>query len=273
LAALTSDQDLAAIGFAFQSSYDAASDPKLGPSPDPSEQISLRYLVGPRQFDSALPRFPAGRLDWVRVSNDFADLLVLASRPDVNIALRNNNPVPPHTDSEFRYSGVGTWASGTRSTSFGEGLFAYGLPTAPGALPASGERFFAAAAQARELNPFQYSEAGAGPDAYFGRATLSFNFATGAVEGALKPVVVNHWYGELPLGEFSFVDARMIPGTPTFSGQLVVPDTNARGWFEGRFTGPNADEVIIRWQAPYFNVLTERWGSLSGVLVGRSSSG
>ena len=44
---------------------------------------------------------------------------------------------------------------------------------------------------------------------------------------------------------------------------------SALGAFDGRFTGPAAEELMARWTAPYLNPSTQQWKDMFGIMVGK----
>lgn len=98
--------------------------------------------------------------------------------------------------------------------------FAYGLATKPGDVPLTGTR----------TCRYSVDDDGDG--------TLVFALATGSLTGNLM-----EFYGtryELPPSQFT-------PGSTTFTAAGPI------GPIEGRFFGPQAEEVVIRWLAPTNN--------------------
>ncbi|RIX26787.1 HupA family protein [Sphingomonas edaphi] len=82
-----------------------------------------------------------------------------------------------------------------------------------------------------------------------GSVNLQFDFGAGTLGGAIHPYL-NTFESVYDLGMLSFVDTVYSSGTANFSGRfntsLVGPNS-----FLGLFTGPNAEEVIGRWEFPF----------------------
>jgi hypothetical protein len=77
-------------------------------------------------------------------------------------------------------------------------------------------------------------------------------------------------YGSL--GEYRLTDIAYSAGGTAFSGKFAVPGASAPdGFFEGFFTGPQAAELMVRWQAPFLHAELKTWGTMFGVWIGKSS--
>ena len=101
-----------------------------------------------------------------------------------------------------------------------------------------------------------------------GDATLQFDFGTGALSGQLDPVLEMNGV-VTDLGSYNFVNTVFGAGSATFSGGLSRTGAPSLGAFDGRFTGPAAQELMSRWTAPYLHPGTQQWSDMFGVWVGR----
>ncbi len=93
-----------------------------------------------------------------------------------------------------------------------------------------------------------------------GTASLLFNFGAGQLSGHFDPVYF--YLGGMgkssPLGQYGFVNTVYSAGSTTFSGQLSNPSVTGVGSFDGMFTGPNAQELMSSWSAPYHDPITNQ---------------
>ena len=101
-----------------------------------------------------------------------------------------------------------------------------------------------------------------------GNATLQFNFGAGTLAGHFDPV---HELNGVStnLGTYNFVSTVFGVGSTSFSGALSLTGTSTLGAFDGRFTGPAAQELMARWTAPCLAPGTQRPGEMFGVWVGK----
>jgi hypothetical protein len=73
----------------------------------------------------------------------------------------------------------------------------------------------------------------------------------------------------LPLGTYDFVNTVYGSGGTSFSGQLSTSGISDKGTFDGIFTGPNAEELMARWIAPYLDPISKSQSQMFGVWVGK----
>lgn len=125
------------------------------------------------------------------------------------------------------------------------GTIVYGVPTAATDLPASGTASFALYGYSASRPAGQTGQASLG-DAFTG--TLEADFAARRLTGSLgrsgEPRVT--------------VATATIAADGTFSGTLTLPGDPGPTNFEGRFTGPQARELMIRWRTSI------QFGTLAG---------
>lgn len=68
------------------------------------------------------------------------------------------------------------------------------------------------------------------------------------------------------LGTYTFVETVYSTGSTSFSGKFAIDGEVVPSWFDGIFNGPQAAEIMARWQAPF--KLDETTGTMSGIWVG-----
>jgi hypothetical protein len=155
------------------------------------------------------------------------------------------------------YSINGTAAAGT------QGFFAYGNATAQANVPTTGNASYKAYLVGNTGTPY------AGNSPYFdvitGSAELRVDFGAGTLTGEMKPEICP-WDCE-PLGVYTFVETVFAQGSTSFSGKFATNGNTLPSLFEGLFTGPQADELMARWQAPY--TYGDTTGTMGGIWIGK----
>jgi len=174
--------------------------------------------------------------------------------------------VPGSHFSPYTYTSFGWWngdvGSNNGQTIHEEGIFAYGIPTAAGDVPTSGSASYSAEITGT-FGANTYPPNGIGGD-----VSLSFNFASGTLSGFMHPKIEDAFDGLfVDFGRYDFAQTVYSTGSTTFSGQLSQAGLSANGTFNGNFTGPNAAELMARFQAPY--KLGGDQGTIAGVWVGK----
>ena len=148
--------------------------------------------------------------------------------------------------------------SGMSPESFG--IVAFGIPTPTSAIPLTGSASYTAFVAGNSIDNLYYIR---------GSASLQFNFGTGALAGHLDPLIYDMGGGLLSLTRYSFTNTVFGAGSTSFSGQLSNPSVAGVGSFSGIFTGPGAQELMARWQAPFVIPYTQQTSQMFGVWVGR----
>jgi hypothetical protein len=130
-----------------------------------------------------------------------------------------------------------------QKTDLTAGWMAFGLATPQSAVPVSGSATYTA------------DVLGYGGAYFDGKATLNFNFGANTLGGNLEV-----WDGEwaprtMSYYQFNFANTVVGSGSNLgqFSGELVNSANSQHGSFNGLFTGPNAQELMARWNATYPN--------------------
>lgn len=147
----------------------------------------------------------------------------------------------------YVYSELASWGNLNLSAEGGFGFFAFGTPTPAGSVPATGTATYAGTV-AGTTDVMQ-------PDFLFGQhfptfvdgtVTLAFDFCAGSLSGEMSLLLG----GATDLGTFAFTQTVFSPGSTTYSGRF---DTDLPGFnfFNGLFTGPNAEETIGSWAVPF----------------------
>ena len=145
------------------------------------------------------------------------------------------------------------------------GVFAYGIPTANGDVPTIGTASYSA-----QLMGMPGARSGQGGYEMDGDAKLTFNFGAGSLTGYMHPIISDAWF-EYDLGQYNFTQTVYSTGSTTFSGKFIVPGggATADSGFDGRFTGPDAAELMAEWHAPFRDPYSGQWANISGLWIGK----
>ena len=165
-------------------------------------------------------------------------------------------PTSTNPEIQLTYTSFGV-TSGYYTSDFG--FVAFGQATPNSAVPVTGSATYDALIAGRPLDLNGLIK---------GSAMFQFDFGAGTLTGHFDPVL--HYNGaDTDLGAYTFTNTVLGVGSATFSGQMTHSGTSSRGAFDGRFTGPAAEELMSRWTAPYLNPTTQQWNDMFGVMVGK----
>ena len=165
-------------------------------------------------------------------------------------------PTSTNPEIQLAYTSFGV-TSGYYLSEFG--FFAFGLATPNSGVPVTGSASYNALIAGATLDSNSQIK---------GDATFQFNFGAGTLSGHLDPVLRSSGV-ETDLGSYSFINTVFGVGSATFSGELSHSGTSSLGAFDGRFTGPAAEELMGRWSAPYLNPSSQQWREMFGIVVGK----
>jgi hypothetical protein len=238
------------------------------------QDVQFGYDASTNSYRISLPGFEPGTLADTGYSGSAGQLATSSGSHVTSGSSTTLQPlfvdlfVPGSSFSPYSYTSFGSWNGKTDVTAAGDilradGIFAYGIPTQPGDVPITGSANYSA--QIR-------GSIGADWMLYVtGTANLSFDFAGGKLSGSMHPGVFDTFDGIImDFGKYDFTQTVYATGGTTFSGKFIVPGLpNADSSFEGNFTGPNAAEVMARFQAPY--VFDGKEGSVFGVWIGKKN--
>jgi hypothetical protein len=262
-----------AMGDSFTRDASGHSSPTSGPS---AEIVQFSYDAASNTYQISLPDFQSGSLANIAY-NGSAGQVAGSSTSQITAGSSSTLqpvfvtlPVPGSSYSPYTYTSFGEWNGQTGVDSAGqsirsEGIFAYGIPTAPGGVPTTGSASYTAQIVAT-LGPNTYPPNGVGGD-----VSLLFNLAAGTLSGSMHPQIIDGFDGIfVDFGRFDFKNTIYSTGSTTFSGQFVVPGLpNASSSFNGNFTGPGAAELMAQFQTPY--LLSGEQGTISGIWVGKKN--
>jgi hypothetical protein len=165
-------------------------------------------------------------------------------------------PTSTNPEIQLAYTSFGT-TNGYYAPQFG--FVAFGQATPQSGVPVTGSATYNGLIAGRPLDQYAVIS---------GAATFQFNYGAGTLAGRMDPVFEYDGV-RTNLGTYNFVNTVFGTGSATFSGRLSNSGTANLGSFEGRFTGPAAEELMARWAAPYRNPSTQQWNEMFGVIVGR----
>lgn len=141
---------------------------------------------------------------------------------------------------------------------------AFGIATPSDSVPTTGSAVYKAeiAGVARATH---------GTDLYqfsvYGGAQFEFDFGSGKLSGYMEPHLNGGWDAPAPLARYTFTNTVYSAGSPTFSGSFDIAGPGASS-FQGRFTGPLAQELMAGWTAPFMS-WDNQWGMMEGVMIGK----
>ena len=259
------------------STNSTGSDDKPLAGPDRSQSVQFTYAPASDTYQISLPNFETGKLvttylngSYGQVATSTGNKVTLGSSPTLQSVLVSL-PVPGSNFSQYSYTTWGSWTGALGQVSgrntFGEGNFAYGIPTKAGDIPLTGTGSYLALVVGSNGDGFN------GSTPISGDVSLSFDFAAGTLAGTMHAGIFDDFDGIIrDYGRYAFTQTVYSRGATNFSGAFIVPgipDGTSRSFFEGAFTGPAGAELMARFQAPYlFNGQT---GMMSGIWIGKKN--
>lgn len=241
-----------------------------------ADAVRISYSASESRYTVSLPGYQEGKLlptggngsfnesGWINLASTVSDLTDGAGPETQYVIVTLAWP----GTSKYSYTSFGRW-SGALPMGHNDGVFAYGTPTGARAVPITGSASYNG--EIRGLTngePFSPTS-GVGPVLdVVGTVSLSFDFRAGTLSGEMKPQLAPIWDLE-PLGTYAFRDTVYSTGSPTFSGAFDVPGSSAKSWFTGSLTGPQGQELMANWLAPFRHPNTGGLGTMSGVWVAK----
>ena len=250
---LVSSAPFAALAMEHTYSTDATGNQTLLSGPSPAD-LQFSYDSATGAYQIALPGFQAGRLANTAYNGSVGQV---ATSTTSHVTAGSSNalqpvvvmlPVPGSQFSPYTYTSFGDWGeTPAGDTIRSAGSFTYGIPTAAGDVPITGSASYGAEIRAT-MNPGTDSAYWVG-----GSANLLFDFAAGTLSGSMHPEISDGFNGVfVDFGIYNFTQTVYSTGSTSFSGKFIVPGLpGADSFFDGMFTGPNASELMARFQAPF----------------------
>jgi len=237
-----------------------------------AQDVKIAYSPSDNSYFITLPGFQQGMLGETAYNGTNGRIATSSTSKVLELAFGFSQPVfvilpVPGSDlSPYSYTSFGSWSGQTGTNAAGEvlraeGIFAYGIPTAASEVPITGSANYAAQIQGNVSPGFDFP-------LIIGPASLTFDFGAGKLSGWMHPLISVFPGSNTDLGLFDFTQTVYSTGSTTFSGKFVVPGLpNAESSFQGNFTGPNAAELMARFQTQF--QLNGDQGAISGVWIGK----
>jgi hypothetical protein len=227
------------------------------------DAIKFSWSASLKAYEVTIPGFNPARLDYTFPGNN--DLAFHATDAQGNkLPLAVTVWGPKVGGLNFTYSSLAFYQTNPSGATqpFINAEFAYGIPTQSGDVPKIGTGTYDAMVRG-------FTTTGTGYD-IVGDARLTFDFGAGSLSGYMRPRLFNDWDGvDQSLGQYDFTQTVFSVGATSFSGKFIVPNAPTDSAFHGRFTGPNAAELIAGWHAPYFDPFDDSWKTMGGVWIGK----
>jgi hypothetical protein len=254
---VSTSQEFATKGASYttpSASYDefTVSSPSLADN----AQLDVRYNAASKGYEIQLP----GGTAWqsIPLASDYPDdpslFLYRGGAPDyVGVFDHRSN---------LQYSALLEWWTDNIS-----GFSAIGVATLPGNVPVTGSASYSGsivgASSELRLDPW---EAIWNPALVTGSINLSFDFGGGTLSGKISPVV--HLDGPDFETTLNFTNTVYSSGSTTFTGAFAT-GLAGQNSFSGRFTGPNAQELIGNFAFPYASPVDGTIEQAAGAFAGR----
>lgn len=153
-------------------------------------------------------------------------------------------------DAGYKYSELGSWGNLNLSVEGGFGELAFGVPTSSGSVPVTGTAVYSGLVSGTaDVLEYDNLYGGTYPTGAGGTVSLAFDFGAGTLSGKMD-LSINGGMNPISVGTYKFIDTVFGAGSTNYSGKF---DTNLPGGnsFQGRFTGPGAEETIGAWAVPF----------------------
>lgn len=156
------------------------------------------------------------------------------------------------SDMGFAYSAMASWSR--PDLDFGyttdSGVFAFGEATPAGAVPVTGNATYDGLAYGvSDAKTFDSNSGSWVLLPASGTVKLDFDFADGTLGGHFDLGVAGDM-NPIPVGSYDFTQTVFSSGSTTYSGSFAT-SLAGRNFFNGLFTGPNAEETIGNWAVPF----------------------
>ena len=215
---------------------------------DPSKQPAIRYSSG-GYYEVELPGEDFGAL--VHDSN------IASPAPDdpflsVTDCCGTRSFTLDYSKSGYTYSALATWSRPDLDFAFttDSGVVAFGSPTAAESVPVTGTASYeGVAAGLSDAKTYDSASNSWLLLPASGTVRLNFDFDSGSLGGQFDLSVAGGM-NPLQVGTYTFAQTVFSRGSTTYSGSFATALAGAN-FFNGLFTGPNAEETIGRWAVPF----------------------
>lgn len=180
------------------------------------------------------------------------------------VAATAKDPQP----TKYLYSSLAAWGEGAGAYWDAANYTAFGVPTSAAAMPITGmasyQGVIAGSTDIMEFDGLVGAQVAATID---GSVALNFNFGAGTLSGSMHPFLTT-FSGRTDLGTLTFANTVYSAGSTTFSGRFNTTVMGANA-FDGRFTGPAAEELIGRWRFPFVYSVNGATHNASGAWIAK----
>lgn len=218
------------------------------------DPIQIRYDASRNVYE-----LKADPLDWSAVidppdphnpqvngPNRFFQIAGQNGSSHFNIRMHNRSSDP---DRRYQYSNLASWQAANAPGGDWGNVVAFGASTPTPGVPLTGTASFQGIAQgtanvpndgwgATQTTPVE------------GTVGLYFDFGAGTLAGSLALASACDCTKLFPIGTIDFSNTSFARGNQTFSGSFATDVTGSNA-FDGRFTGPGAEELIGSWSLPF----------------------
>ena len=277
---LTQARDFTTLGWIYRFTRTSSTglDPTGPERPEGVQAFDFSYLAENQSYEVTIPGFERGRLETISFyglrgnpSGTFNAVLnpsgigrqaIRLSLPlptrNTELDLRNTSqavldathPVPGEPGRETRH----------------QGSFVFGVPTTAAQMPRAGQGQYTMVSQALTAVP--------GAATVFevvARLELRPDFGAGTLAGTMEADVyydVADW-DKMFRVTIAISDVVSSPDRTSSSGRMAAEGSSESGFLEGRFTGPDASEIMVRWLVPFINPITRQRATMFGSSVGK----
>lgn len=224
--------------------------------PTVGDDIQVRWDSSAQAYEVRLPE-----KEWQRLRLGYS-----SARAEEHYPQDSGYGVRLPKDLPYKYTNLATVFENAWGMPIGQ--FAFGVPTASDDVPTTGSGSYDAqiwgTGMTPKLSPGQEYEVR-------GAARLNFDFGKGSLSGYMQPTLTGP-NGTFTAPQYTFAQTVFSVGSTTFSGAFIVPGSSAESLFRGLFTGPQAAELMAKWQAPFLDSTAKDpsvWGTMSGVWIGK----
>lgn len=171
-------------------------------------------------------------------------------------------------DSGYKYSEMGSWGDLNLSLEGRFGALAFGVPTGSGAVPTIGTATYnGIVSGTTDVLEYDNLYGGTFSTGAGGTVSLSFDFGAATLAGKMD-LSINGGMNPISVGSYRFVNTIFGAGSTTYSGKFETSLSGSNS-FQGRFTGPNAEETIGAWAVPFVNPATGQQHTAIGAWIAK----
>lgn len=277
---LTQARDFTTLGWIYRFTRTSSTglDPTGPERPEGVQAFEFSYLAESQTYEARIPGFERGRLETISLTGNLGNPMGTfnavfnpsgigrqAIRLGLPLPTRNTQLDLRHTSQAFLSASQPVPGEPGRETKH-VGSFVFGVPTTAAQMPGGGQGQYMLVNEALTAVP--------GADTVFevvARFELRPDFGTGTLTGTM---VADLYYDgtnwdKLFQVTVAISDVVSSPDRTSFSGRMAAAGSSESGFLEGRFTGPDASEIMVRWLVPFVNPITGQRATMFGSSVGK----